>query len=85
MQTEPADAAEKALAKEFSEYLASVSREIVAPIADNVTRHQADVEKMLTKVADARSGVESEFGRKTSGRNEEWVRRGVGLMPAPIA
>ena len=64
MQTEPADAAEKALAKEFSEYLASVSREIVAPIADNVTRHQADVEKMLAKVADARSGVESEFGRQ---------------------
>lgn len=64
MQTEQVDAAEKALAKEFSEYLASVSREVIAPISTNITRHQADVEKMLTKVADARSGVESEFGRQ---------------------
>jgi hypothetical protein len=64
MQSEQVDAAEKALAKEFSEYLASVSREVVAPISANITRHQADVEKMLTKVADARSSVESEFGRQ---------------------
>lgn len=64
MQTEQVDAAEKALAKEFSDYLASVSREVIAPISANITRHQADVEKMLTKVADARSGVESEFGRQ---------------------
>lgn len=28
---------------------------------------------------------EAEFGRKSSGRNEEWVRRGEELMPAPIA
>ena len=27
----------------------------------------------------------SEFGRKASGRNEEWVRAGQGLMPGPIA
>ena len=64
MQTEQVDAAEKALAKEFSDYLATVSREVVAPISANITRHQADVEKMLTKVADARSGVEAEFGRQ---------------------
>ena len=64
MQTEQIDAAEKALAKEFSDYLASVSREVIAPISANITRHQADVEKMLAKVAEARSGVESEFGRQ---------------------
>jgi hypothetical protein len=28
---------------------------------------------------------EAEFGRKASGRNEEWVRNGQGEMPAPIA
>jgi hypothetical protein len=64
MQTEQIDAAEKALAKEFSDYLASVSREVIAPIAANITLHQADVEKLLTKVADARSGVEAEFCRQ---------------------
>jgi archaellum component FlaC len=64
MQIEQIDAAEKALAKEFSDYLASVSREVIAPISANIARHQADVEQMLTKVAEARSGVESEFGRQ---------------------
>jgi hypothetical protein len=61
MQTEQVDAAEKALAKEFSEYLASVSREVIAPISANIERHQADIEGMLKMVADARSGVEGEF------------------------
>lgn len=28
---------------------------------------------------------EAEFGRKASGRNEEWVRNGQGKMPGPIA
>lgn len=28
---------------------------------------------------------EAEFGRKASGRNEEWVRTGAGMMPGPIA
>ena len=28
---------------------------------------------------------EAEFGRKSSGRNEEWVRRGAEMMPGPIA
>ena len=28
---------------------------------------------------------EAEFGHKASGRNEEWVRRGSGLTPGPIA
>lgn len=28
---------------------------------------------------------EAEFGRKASGRNEEWVRNGQGEMPGPIA
>jgi hypothetical protein len=64
MQTEQVDGAERALAKEFSEYLANVSREIVDPISANITRHQADVEKMLSKVADARSQVESDFERQ---------------------
>ncbi len=64
MQTEQIDAAEKALAKEFSDYLASVSREVIAPSSANIPRHQADVEKKLAKVAEARSGVESEFGRQ---------------------
>ena len=58
------DSAEKALAKEFSDYLASVSREIINPISENISRHQSDVEKMLSKVADARSEVESEFERQ---------------------
>lgn len=62
MQTEQLDGAEKALAKEFSDYLAHVSREIVDPISANVARHQADLDKMLSKVADARSQVESDFG-----------------------
>ena len=64
MQTAQMDGAEKALAKEFSDYLANVSREIVDPISANVTRHQADLDKMLSKVADARSQVESDFGRQ---------------------
>jgi gas vesicle protein len=64
MNTEQMDGAEKALAKEFSDYLANVSREIVEPISANVGRHQSDLEKMLSKVADARSQVESEFGRQ---------------------
>lgn len=28
---------------------------------------------------------EAEFGGKTSGRNEEWMRRGADVMPGPIA
>lgn len=28
---------------------------------------------------------EAEFGRKASGRNEEWMRRGAEMMPGPIA
>ncbi len=64
MQTAQMDGAEKALAKEFSDYLANVSREIVDPISANVARHQADLDKMLSKVADARSQVESDFGRQ---------------------
>ena len=28
---------------------------------------------------------EAEFGRKASGRNEQWVRNGLGFMPGPIA
>ncbi len=64
MQTEQMDGAEKALAKEFSDYLASVSREIVNPIEANVVRHQADVERMLSKIADARAQVEADFGKQ---------------------
>lgn len=33
----------------------------------------------------ALSRFEAEFGRKASGRNEEWVRNGLGAMPCPIA
>ncbi len=64
MQIEQMDGAEKALAKEFSDYLANVSREIVDPISANVARHQADLNMMLSKVADARSQVESDFGHQ---------------------
>ena len=64
MQTAQMDGAEKALAKEFADYLANVSREIVDPISANVAKHQADLDKMLSKVADARSQVESDFGRQ---------------------
>lgn len=64
MQTAQMDGAEKALAKEFSDYLVNVSREIVDPISANVARHQADLDKMLSKVGDARSQVESDFGRQ---------------------
>lgn len=28
---------------------------------------------------------EAEFGRKASGRNEQWMRQGGGMMPGPIA
>jgi len=28
---------------------------------------------------------EAEFGRKASGRNEQWMRQGGGMMPLPIA
>ena len=31
------------------------------------------------------ANFEAEFGRKASGRNEEWVRSGLELMPGPIA
>ena len=37
------------------------------------------------KAAIALSRFEAEFGRKISGRNEGWVRRGSDPMPAPIA
>ena len=37
------------------------------------------------KAAIALGRFEAEFGRKTSGRNEEWVRRGSDPMPGPIA
>lgn len=59
--TEHVDSAERALAKEFSDYLASVSREIIDPISANVTKHQSDIEKLYSKVADARIEVQSEF------------------------
>lgn len=38
-----------------------------------------------TKAAVHLAKFEAEFGRKASGRNEEWVRGGQGLMPGPIA
>lgn len=38
-----------------------------------------------TKAALSQQRFEAEFGRKVSGRNEEWARRGAGLMPGPIA
>ena len=37
------------------------------------------------KAALALSRFEEEFGRKASGRNEQWVRNGSGVMPGPIA
>lgn len=37
------------------------------------------------KAAVALQRFEAEFGRKSSGRNEQWVRDGGGEMPAPIA
>jgi hypothetical protein len=37
------------------------------------------------KAAVALGRFEAEFGRKASGRNEEWVRRGGGALPGPIA
>ena len=37
------------------------------------------------KAALALSRFEAEFGRKASGRNEQWVRNGPGVMPGPIA
>lgn len=38
-----------------------------------------------TKAAVALGRFEAEFGRKVSGRNEEWVRQGGSLLPGPIA
>lgn len=38
-----------------------------------------------TKAALALARFEAEFGRKTSGRNEQWVRNGVPAGPGPIA
>lgn len=38
-----------------------------------------------TRAAQALGRFEAEFGRKTSGRNEAWVRNGQGLNPGPIA
>ncbi|MEJ5148963.1 phage adaptor protein [Comamonas sp. MYb396] len=37
------------------------------------------------KAAASLARFEAEFGRKASGRNEQWVRQGDGLMPGPIA
>lgn len=37
-----------------------------------------------TKAAVALSLFEAEFGRKASGRNEQWVRNGADLQPGPI-
>lgn len=37
------------------------------------------------KAAQALAEFESEFGKRTGGRNEWWVREGNGLMPSPIA
>lgn len=37
------------------------------------------------KAAVALRRFEAEFGRKASGRNEEWVRWGGGALPGPIA
>ncbi|MBO9679560.1 MAG: hypothetical protein J7556_15060 [Acidovorax sp.] len=36
------------------------------------------------KAAVALAKFEAEFGRKASGRNEEWVRAGGGALPGPI-
>jgi hypothetical protein len=38
-----------------------------------------------TKAAVALARFEAEFGRKTSGRNEQWVRNGAADGPGPIA
>lgn len=38
-----------------------------------------------TKAAQALGRFEAEFGRKTSGRNEAWMRNGQGSNPGPIA
>lgn len=37
------------------------------------------------KAATALARFESEFGSKASGRNEQWVRNGQGVLPRPIA
>lgn len=37
-----------------------------------------------SKAAIALARFEAEFGRKTSGRNEAWVRNGAGVLPGPI-
>lgn len=41
----------------------------------------ADPQKAMVALAN----FEAEFGRKVSGRNETWVRQGLGVMPGPIA
>ena len=38
-----------------------------------------------TKAAVSLARFEAEFGRKASGRNEQWVRNGAGVLPGPIA
>ncbi|MGF6211778.1 DUF6682 family protein [Comamonas odontotermitis] len=38
-----------------------------------------------SKAAVSLANFEAEFGSKSSGRNETWVRQGDGLMPGPIA
>ena len=38
-----------------------------------------------TKAAVALARFEAEFGRKTSGRNEQWMRNGIADGPGPIA
>ena len=38
-----------------------------------------------SKAAIALGRFEAEFGRKVSGRNEEWVRQGGSALPGPIA
>ncbi|MFZ7337258.1 DUF6682 family protein [Comamonas jiangduensis] len=38
-----------------------------------------------TKALLALKRFEDEFGRKASGRNEEWTRQGGGMMPGPIS
>lgn len=37
-----------------------------------------------TKAAVCLARFEAEFGRKVSGRNEQWIRNGSGLLPGPI-
>lgn len=53
------DPAEAALAKEFAEYLGSVSKEIVDPIKRNVERHQQEVDKLIASVTESRQRLEA--------------------------